>query len=194
MAWRIGALAFALAALTPVVPVPSPVPGPCTALDRTLMVDVNVQLIHAAIQRVDDSGPWAVARGPAHITMWKIGKGRYCARITANAKFKTVAGASPNGTGTVPDGLPGLARFTSYVFLTDAEGGFTTDYARATGSAGQWDCLDAFVSDCVNDGMNTSYFEWGFEPTEGPFETSFTTKHNGRLVWSESDVTGDIAG
>jgi hypothetical protein len=190
----LSAIVFVVLMLAIVAAKPPPASGLCAGYGRDLVVDVNVTLNHVAVRRVDDSGVWALGRHFARITMWETEQNAYCARVAARGVFHTLAGVSPNGTGTVPGGLTGLTSSDSFMLLKDAEGGFTTDYSKAKGSAGEWDCLGMDLSECASDGIGTSFFEWGVAFSARHFRESYRTQHNGRLLWQDTGVIGDITG
>jgi hypothetical protein len=191
---RIAAGVLTVASLVALAPNSASADGACALPGRELLVDVSVHLVNGAVERVHGRGRWASARTTAHIRLWEIGPDRYCARVTAVGEFRTVAGDSPNGTGAIRAGLSGSMRSVWHAFFTQTDGGFTTDYSKPVGSLGEWDCLDAFVSDCLIDGLNTGYFEWGFTTIEGPFHETYVTDRNGRLTLTRAGATGDITG
>ncbi len=167
--------------------------GPASCPSGTLVINV--------VQKVsndNDSGvagnAWAYDDFVRQIQVVQTGLGTFCATVRYQGSFTTIAGASPNNTGTVGDGIVGTF-----------EGGYvSTDFtaalndppgARLRGSIGTFDyaCDTAFNCSGYVD-WTTLYFNtvsgfdlawWGWVYHAG---------NNGSWTNSADGNSGDITG
>jgi hypothetical protein len=140
-------LTLIVAALLAVAPAALAAPGPPPKLNThqlerktcgkgALVVNVSQKVVNDV-----DSGTkgnfWAYDAYTRKIKVWRIGQTNYCTIVSYDGAFRTVAGASPGGSGTVPAGVNG-----------HFEGGYRMDFngtplprpARKThGSIGTFD-------------------------------------------------------
>ena len=131
-------------------------PGPPLKLDAKQLQTKTCgkgRLVVNVVQRVVgdvDSGTkgnyWAFDDYTRLIKVWRTGAGVFCAIVSYDGAFRTIEGASPGGTGSVPAGLEG--RF---------EGGYRMDFtgtlrarprAATRGSIGTFDYRCSASGDC----------------------------------------------
>jgi hypothetical protein len=89
---------------------------------------------------------WAFDAYTRSIQVWRIGTGNYCAIVHYTGEFRTIAGASPGGSGTVGEGVTG-----------HFEGGYRMDFggtllahpsAKKHGSIGTYDYRCTSTGSC----------------------------------------------
>ena len=140
-------LAIVIAALALAAPAAFAAPGPPPKLNTHQLQRKTCgkgRLAVNVVQKVVndfDSGTkgnvWAFDNYSRVIKVWRIGRTNYCTIVTYGGTFRTIAGTSPGGSGTVPDGLAG--HFTGG-YRMDFNGTLLAKPARRTrGSIGTFD-------------------------------------------------------
>ena len=118
--------------------------GPSSCPGGTLVINVVQKVLND-----NDSGvagnAWAYDDFVRQIQVVKTSPGWFCATVSYQGNFTTIAGPSPNNTGTVGDGVVGTFQggYVSTVFSATLK---TTPLARTKGSIGTYDynCNTAF--------------------------------------------------
>lgn len=158
------------------------------------------QIVNVVYKMVNDydsnthGGAWANDSITRHLKVFDLGDGTYCATVNDTGSFVTMAADSPNGTGTVPDGITG-----------QINGGYVTNAFAATlsgspaykthGNLGTFDLMCASAYDCPGARPSfLSYFDgspsWGF----ADWGWTYHTAKNGAWVNAASGNSGDITG
>lgn len=94
-------------------PSPSPTPPaqPPSSCNGTLVVNVTWHVSNGAEAALVGNGGapyyWATWSGTEYLKFWQAGSNSFCGYFGGQDTFTTVAGRSPDGTGTVPAGLTG---------------------------------------------------------------------------------------
>jgi hypothetical protein len=160
----------------------------------TLVVNVTQHVINDADSGL--AGYWAFDKYDRHIKVWRTAPDTYCAILRYDGEFTTVAGRSPQNTGTVAAGIQG-----------DFKGGyratqFTGTFAATKPTSGN---LGTFDYACVLSAGNTvatcnhpDWLTFYFSSTNG-FDLNwwgwiYTTEANGTWVNAISGNLGDITG
>jgi hypothetical protein len=161
----------------------------------TLVVNVNQRIVNDA-----DSGVagnyWAFDTYNRHIKVWQTAPNTFCAIVSYDGGFTTVAGPSPQNTGTVAAGIQGN-------FKGGYQATFTGTFAATKPTSGN---LGTFDYACVLSSSNTvatcpGYQDWTtfyFSSTSGFNENwwgwIYTTEANGTWVNAITGNHGDITG
>lgn len=120
-------IVIALTTCALVAPAALAASGPPPKLDKSqlqrktcapgrLVVGV-VQRVVNDVEKGTQGNFWAFDDYARTIKVWKTGQQNLCAIVTYRGNFRTIAGPSPGGTGTVPAGLKG-----------NFEGGYRMDF------------------------------------------------------------------
>jgi hypothetical protein len=107
----------------------APIPGATTALtivnatqpdscpkDKPLVVDAWLTYSRFADFGADGH-VWALDQGRRDIKIWHLGGDAYCVEARDRGEFETFGGASPEGTGTVRQGVAGTFVGTTYLAI-----------------------------------------------------------------------------
>jgi len=162
----------------------------------TLIVNVTQKITNDR----DDSGGasfWALDDYVRHIQVVDLGDGTFCANVSYQGSFTTIAGPSPQKTGTVGEGVVGTF-----------EGGYLWTFSgtplsppdpdhKTKGSIGSFDynCLHDSPDDC------SGYVDWttfyfsstaAFDPAWWGW--TYHGGNNGSWVDSSDGNSGDITG
>ena len=160
----------------------------------TLVVNVTQRIVNDADSGL--AGYWAFDAYTRHIKVWQTAPGTFCAIVRYDGGFTTVAGHSPQNTGTVAAGIQG-----------DFNGGylatFTGTFAPTrptSGSLGRFDyaCVlsaDHSVATCPGfQDWTTFYFSSTNGWTENLWGWIYTTEANGTWLNASTGNLGDITG
>ena len=173
-------------------PAPNLPPLNCGAGPR--VVNVTQHIVNDADSSL--TGFWAFDAYTRHIQVWQTTPGSFCAIVSYNGRFTTVAGNSPQSTGTVAAGIHGNFR-GGYV------ANFSATFAPSRHTSGS---LGTFNYACVLSAGNTvascpGYQDWTtffFSSTSGFTENTwgwiYTTEANGTWVNASTGNHGDITG
>ena len=118
------------------------------------------------------------------LQIWKLADG-YCASVSDQGSFVTVAGPAPGGSGnTVSDGITGKLKggyTTTRLTLTDPDAGFNPSKLATRGDLGSYigDARPSFVSY----GLSGDLAKWGWV---------YQTANNGTWTNSVDGNSGDI--
>lgn len=145
VAWRrkFAALTLCLGLLAIGAPPASAVPpGPnLCPTTRPTLYDVTMSVSNS-VDRGTAGNVWAKEQYLQHVRVWKIGQQHYCFVIEYDGTWTSVAGVSPGGTGTIPDGITGtwhgvrLARLTGQFNPQYPLSGHVADFDRQCGTDG----------------------------------------------------------
>jgi len=153
------------------------------------VVNVNYTLTNDYDSGVHGNA-WANDTINRHLQVWQAGSGQYCALVNDTGSFVTFAGDSPNGTGSVAEGVTGRINggYTTTVFSG------TFNPSRATkGNLGSFDLQCTSAYDCP--GAHPSfldYFNPGVSYDLATWGWTYHTAQNGDWLNSDAADTGDI--
>jgi len=142
------------------------------------------------------AGYWAFDAYTRHIQVWQTAPGTFCAIVSYDGTFSTVAGHSPQNTGTVAAGVHGNFR-----------GGYVANFSatfapsrHTSGSLGTFNyaCVlsaDHTVATCPGyQDWTTFFFSTAIAFNEDPWGWIYTTEANGTWVNASTGNHGDITG
>jgi len=175
---------------------PTPDLSPLKCGPGTLVVNVTQRIINDADSGL--AGYWAFDAYNRHIQVWQTATNTFCTIVSYNGTFTTVAGFSPQNTGTVAAGIQGnfrggyLATFTGTLLATPTKptsGNLgTVDYACVLSSSNT-------VATCPGyQDWTTFYFSSLTGWTENQWGWIYTTEANGTWVNASTGNLGDITG
>jgi hypothetical protein len=161
----------------------------------------NGTLVVNAVQKITkdaDSGvggnAWALDDEIRHIQVVQLDDGSFCATLSYQGSFSTLAGASPQNTGTVGDGVVGTFEggYRSTIFTGHL---LSTPLAKTKGSIGSFDYNCDSTFNCPG------YVDWTtlyFSDTQG-FDLewwgwTYHAGNNGSWVNAIGGNSGDITG
>lgn len=162
----------------------------CNGKGATLLVNVTFTLTNDA-----DSGfagnEWASDTIHRKLRIWREADGSYCAVVGDTGSFTTLAGTSPNQTGTVSAGVTGRLQ-GGYVATFSGTPAATAAYA-SHGNLGSYDLQCDANFNCP--GAHPSFTSY-FDPTPSYTLTAwgwiYRTAGNGTWVNQSSGSSGDI--
>ncbi|HZE05918.1 MAG TPA: hypothetical protein VE127_11875 [Solirubrobacteraceae bacterium] len=167
-------------------------PKACNGKGATLLVNVTFTLTNDA-----DSGfpgnEWASDTIHRKLRIWHEANGNYCAVVGDTGSFTTLAGTSPNKTGTLSAGVTGRLQ-GGYVATFSGTPAATAPYA-GHGNLGSFDlqCDQSF--DCPGAHPSfTSYFDPAPSYTLTAWGWIYRTAKNGTWVNQSAGSSGDITG
>jgi hypothetical protein len=172
----------------------TPALSPLNCGSGVLVVNVSQRVVNDA-----DSGIvayWAFDAYTRHIRVWQTDQGAFCAIVSYAGGFTTVAGHSPQNTGTVGASIHGNFRGG---YLATFTGTFAPT-KPTSGSLGRYDyaCVlsaDHTVSTCPGaPDWTTFYFSSTSGWTENQWGWIYTTEANGTWVNASTGNLGDITG
>jgi hypothetical protein len=167
-------------------------PSACNGNGARLLVNVTFTLTNDA-----DSGfagnEWASDTMHRKLRIWREADGSYCAVVGDTGSFTTLAGTSPNKTGTVPAGISGRMQ-GGYVATFTGTPASTAPYAEH-GNLGSFDlqCDTSFNCPGAHPSF-TSYFDPAPAYTLTAWGWIYRTARNGTWVNQASGSSGDIMG
>lgn len=167
-------------------------PRACNGAGATLLVNVTFTVENDA-----DSGfagnEWASDAIHRKLRIWREADGSYCAVAGDTGSFTTLAGTSPNRTGTVPAGVTGRLQ-GGYVATFTGTLAATAPYA-SHGHLGSFDLQCDASFNCP--GAHPSFTSY-FDPTPSYTLTGwgwiYRTAENGTWVNQATGSSGDITG
>jgi hypothetical protein len=159
--------------------------------DGVLVVDVTLQILNVDDIAVDGH-VWALVDVEQRIQIWQTGSNRYCVRLDDAGTFTSFAGTSPNGTGTISEGVTGTTEATSYLRATGT-------FAPTVPTTGHIGTIDA---DCQPDGTCASvgyrftnlYFSRVNARSFGWYTATYDGGEHGTMLQSTDGDSGDIIG
>ena len=140
-------------------------------------------------------GYWAYDSYTKHVQVWDQFDGTYCARVTYNGSFVTVAGTSPAGTGPVAGGVTGTMGGGYTALITNSS--FTPGTKRTKGSIGTKDFGCSITGGVAS---SCDYYSWFGDYFSGgslaqPFwGWTYDAGENGTWVNAVTGNSGNIAG
>lgn len=167
-------------------------PTACNGTGTTLLVNVTYTLTNDA-----DSGfagnEWASDTIHRTLKVWRESDGSYCAVVGDTGSFVTLAGVSPNKSGTVTAGITGRVQ-GGYVATFTGTQASTPAYATS-GNLGTFDlqCDTSFNCPGARPSF-TSYFDPAPSYTLTAWGWIYRTAENGTWVNQKSGSSGDITG
>ena len=161
----LGALAAALVSLSltaaPAAAKPeTPVPVCAGGEAKAPLVDVTQDVRNQAYLPARDGRLWANFDYSQHLQIWGLGGRQYCIRKDIQGTWVSVAGLSPNLTGTISDGITGTFHNTEFWEWT----GTLTPLAPTSGYLGVVDAGCTAVNVCGDNSyliVDTFYFPQG---------------------------------
>jgi hypothetical protein len=173
---------------------PAPNLPPLNCGTGTRVVNVTQHIVNDADSGL--GGFWAFDAYNRHIKVWQTAPGTFCAVVSYDGRFTTVAGHSPQNTGTVAAGIHGnfrggyVAKFTGTFLASKPTSGSlgTFNYACVLSA-------DHGVATCPGyQDWTTFFFSSTSGFTEDPWGWIYTTEANGTWVNASTGNHGDITG
>jgi len=154
------------------------------------IVNVHYTLINDYDSAVGGTA-WANDTIDRQLQIWALGGGTYCASVSDQGSFVTLAGPSPDGTGTVSAGVTGKIKggYTTVAFT-----GTPSTTLPVSGNLGTFDlkCTDA--NNCP--GTYPSYLSYFSSPTSpvdlAVWGWTYHTSQSGTWNNTSTGNTGDI--
>jgi len=156
-----------------------------------LKVAVNFDVTNDADSKVGGGNAWAMDSYKKQILVWDLGDDQYCAVVKYLGTFDTIAGDSPQGTGTVGDDVRGHMQGGYRATFT----GTFDPQLPTNGNIGPYDYT------CNPDFSGCNYFDWlgayfsSYADFDQPYWAWFyNTRTNGSWLNASTGNQGDITG
>jgi hypothetical protein len=170
-------------------------PGPGNGSGRQACVASGPALVNVHFTMINDfdsgvaGNAWANDTITRQLQIWQVGADTYCASVSDQGSFVTIAGASPGGASTVSAGIAGKIK-----------GGYTTTLLTGTfsaniavrGNLGTFDLGCTTAYDCTGD--HPSYTSYGLSGDLAAWGWVYQTQSNGIWVNASTGNSGDITG
>jgi len=163
---------------------PGPVSTGKQACKASGQAVVNVHFTYTSPDSGLGGNNWANDTIYRQLQIWKTG-GTYCASVTDQGTFVTVAGKSPGATGTVRDGITGKMKggYTTTVLPLAPDTSFNPNELPTRGDLG--------IN--YNESNRPSFMSYGLDYGLGDWGWAYQTASNGS--WVNAAVnSGDITG
>jgi hypothetical protein len=137
-------------------------PVPVCAGAKDLVVDVTQDVRNQPLLPARDGHMWANFSYTQHLRIWTAGARQYCVRKDFEGTWVSVAGLSPNLTGTISDGLTGTFHSTEYWEWT----GELAPIAPTSGYLGEVHADCTAMGACADDSyliITKYYFSQGYQ-------------------------------
>lgn len=160
----------------------------CPDIVGNPIVNVTMRVVNNGDSAVHGN-TWATDRYTKKITIWTRSSGGYCAQVSYSGRFVTLAGDSPNGTGTVAAGVKGTMK-GGYIATFDGDFAPTRN---TRGSIGYYDyrCATDY-NVCRGYDFVNAYFENSANFTQVYWAWNYATPHNGGWHNGSDSNVGDI--
>ena len=156
---------------------------------KPMVVDVTDTALNIADLGAD-LHVWALDSGNESIQMWRTGSNAYCVKKHIVGTFTTFAGASPEGTGSVPADVTGTFEATTYLKI---HGTFSPTVPTA-GFIGTFDARCDQNGDCPGGEprVTTLYFSRVTAFNLGWYHAAYDAGSCGTWIQTVDGDTGDV--
>jgi hypothetical protein len=173
--------AFSITATTALAS-PGPVSTGKQACKASGSALVNVHYTYTSPDSGLGGNDWATDTINRQIQIWNTADGKYCASVSDQGSFVTLAGTSPSGQGLVPAGITGKLKggYTTAPLMGST---FNPNNLPTRGDLGTFtaDTRPSFLSY----GLTGDLADWGW---------AYQTQNNGKWINASTGNSGDITG